>query len=569
MMRLYFFPHIHYVLNFAFAVLAVQKKKKEIPVRNIFLTMQDPDRCRGRGVCSPAEVGGGMPVSPPSEPPRRRQWLAVSLWCGSLLLLVLLLLLSTPGLLLPSAPWEPLPSPFSPSIRQGKEGSAPAPPRMNVSISRSTVPPPQSGEGKLHGHYLDALPSDFPVPSPEEIRRHKRHFSDTVLDPYELLLLTDFVQEDLQHSPLCYTFGYQIFAVMRLSPFSSAGIHINAASEESTALWAHTRRGGKENASVKANETLLDLTLGEVPQHVFSPSPAPGLPVQSTPIMNFSSISATAPLNASVSLIGFLDRYMVDEHVPTSFRGVLCDWFVQLLHLPDHPRPAVINLPKTHTFAFSLRCLYARTDALRTALRQFVLVTTEQDETAAHGFFRPLNMNPSEYPMVTLTYLLNHPLLAHWYSTNANIRHPKFTAIPIGFHFFHHSGQRSMPIPDWDSVFQSSTSEGWGENPSTERWGEEHRQKWDASHTLQPAGQPLPPRRLQVLTAFLKWSWRETIVSSYEALARYVHADEEMTYEQRCRDTDVESSDHPQPSPLSTASSQGETIQAPPPISYN
>eukprot|EP00796_Vickermania_ingenoplastis_P012384 gene12385-8509_t len=81
-------------------------------------------------------------------------------------------------------------------------------------------------------------------------------------------------------------------------------------------------------------------------------------------------------------------------------------------------------------------------EELRTATRRFVLTTLEEDGTAAISFFTHPEIR--KHRNVNLTYLLEHPLLAHWYAVNGNVQHPKFTALPIGMLFYHNSGRHLL-----------------------------------------------------------------------------------------------------------------------------
>lgn len=61
------------------------------------------------------------------------------------------------------------------------------------------------------------------------------------------------------------------------------------------------------------------------------------------------------------------------------------------------------------------------------ARRRFVLVTGGRDNTASHSFFRT-----AWHSTVSLNDLLHHPLLKMWYGQNGDIRHDRFTCLPIG-----------------------------------------------------------------------------------------------------------------------------------------
>eukprot|EP00796_Vickermania_ingenoplastis_P005783 gene5783-4134_t len=195
--------------------------------------------------------------------------------------------------------------------------------------------------------------------------------------------------------------------------------------------------------------------------------------LQRTPEMYRSPANATAPLKSSpantffsrliqgvASYVDPLSMQLMDQHficergMDYTFPNDFCDRFVQLLHLPDMP-PLVISLHKMQVFQFMMRCLYYRPNDLVTAKRKFVIISTELDETPGKAFYFPGDLDPAPLSNeVNVMFLLNHPLLAHWYTTDGNIRHPKFTSLPIGAPFFHREGTSFpvLPVLEFDQT---------------------------------------------------------------------------------------------------------------------
>eukprot|EP00796_Vickermania_ingenoplastis_P005775 gene5775-4126_t len=304
-------------------------------------------------------------------------------------------------------------------------------------------------------------PSDFHLiyPDVDEVR------PDDPQDPVEYLYSPEFRREDLLHTPFAYSLGYQSFAGIQLSNFATSGFLIGeserAALLEDTAQRAS--REGQADASPVPTEAQL-----QRPERSFSPAKEDAAAAEEEKSMR-NTTTAPAPVevpllptaervrspkellrrlirgDGSYSPLGlrpFTDRYVVQQMDPGVFRRSFCDILVQLMHLPDRP-PLVISLFNLSPGKMALRCLFYRTHQFLTAKRKFVIVAAEGDYPAAVSFF--VDPDLWDFPILNLSFLLHHPLLAHWYGVNGNINHPKFTPLPIGYRFFHRAGETLLP----------------------------------------------------------------------------------------------------------------------------
>eukprot|EP00796_Vickermania_ingenoplastis_P005777 gene5777-4128_t len=226
-------------------------------------------------------------------------------------------------------------------------------------------------------------------------------FRDELTDPLAFIPLSEMSKEDLRHLPLVFNLGYQMFAGLQLSVTLPSGVRIGA--EERQALDDHLRMS-KKRSSVDA----------QVTPHTLLPTLIFGNRVQ-------------IPL----ALQPFTDHYFVQHPGPAVFRQELCTLFIQLMHIPGRP-PLVVDLQNADVASFTLRCLYFSSHALQTSKRKFVLLSSEGDHSAGSTLFYDIILR---HPGVHISYLLEHPLLAHWYGVNGNVQHPKFTSLPIGFLF--------------------------------------------------------------------------------------------------------------------------------------
>eukprot|EP00796_Vickermania_ingenoplastis_P011786 gene11786-8097_t len=122
----------------------------------------------------------------------------------------------------------------------------------------------------------------------------------------------------------------------------------------------------------------------------------------------------------------------------------LCDTFVQLMTAPEGREVVVVGMLNRFVAKFTAYCVFNREAELATAKRLFSIVCYGGDETGASSFF---GRNPLPQH-VTPTYLLSHRLLSRWMAVNGNIRHPKFTALPIGLKTFQLFGKGDIALED-------------------------------------------------------------------------------------------------------------------------
>eukprot|EP00796_Vickermania_ingenoplastis_P005764 gene5764-4117_t len=233
-------------------------------------------------------------------------------------------------------------------------------------------------------------------------------------DPDELIYLAEYTKLDMLHSPLAFNIGFQLCAGLQLSAFSTSGVLV--ASHERWALEDYYWHNKTESRSSPTADKLLTWLIAS--DHLDIP--------ERLQIVN--------------------DRYFVEQIGPGTFRDRLCQRFVDLMSIPDMS-PLVVDMYNWHLANFMLWCLYYQSHALQTtARRKFVLMGSEGDPPATYSFFV---QDVQLRPIINISYLLDHPLLAHWYSVNGNIVHPKFTALPLGYLFFHRAEHTLLPThPD-------------------------------------------------------------------------------------------------------------------------
>eukprot|EP00796_Vickermania_ingenoplastis_P005781 gene5781-4132_t len=315
----------------------------------------------------------------------------------------------------------------------------------------------------------NGLVKKYTMPYPETVEENPDYpevFHDNVEDFDWTLFIT---RSDLMHAPVVFNIGLESFAGLRLSVLTQSSAHVGL--EERRALLEYQKKLQSTEQSVSNADSTgeANSTAGSRPP--FSNTAAEALEFDHDRLghyftykynhnRNVSSLSpddATAPASFTPAadllarmIVGDgvfdpLSLQMLDEHfvfernMDYFFRNHFCDRFVELMHVPGRP-PLVVHLHKMHVFQFLVRCLYFRPQALTTAKRKFVILATELDETAGKNFFWDVDVKPADFRgEVNILFVLNHPLLAHWYSTNGNIWHPKFTAIPIGFQFYYRS----------------------------------------------------------------------------------------------------------------------------------
>eukprot|EP00796_Vickermania_ingenoplastis_P012441 gene12441-8530_t len=280
-----------------------------------------------------------------------------------------------------------------------------------------TVRELSKSDRKLGDLPLSLTTTTSPQPRPQTKRPDRNphyYIGDDFDEPLEVVENEELTREDLQHFPFPFNVGYTAFVGLQLNSFTTSGVAV--APWEREALIQYTMSKGEWNDTYPiAREIFPRLIQGD---NLYVPS------------------NALTPF----------DRYFVKQ-IPTNvFRRSLCDNLIRLLKVPNLP-PLVVNMYTVQVGKFTLRCLYHRREELAEAPRSFVLLTSEGDVPAAQGFFRFEEM--TFYPDANISFLLHHPLLKHWYSVNGNIRHPKFTAIPIGARFFHVShGRNFLPPSD-------------------------------------------------------------------------------------------------------------------------
>eukprot|EP00796_Vickermania_ingenoplastis_P003351 gene3351-biopygen2109 len=86
--------------------------------------------------------------------------------------------------------------------------------------------------------------------------------------------------------------------------------------------------------------------------------------------------------------------------------------------------PLLAGMLTTDVYVFTVDCLMNRNESLATAKRKFVLLSFNDDFPPSRSFLR------RTHRVVDPDYLLNHPLLVHWYSQHSDINHPKHTGLP-------------------------------------------------------------------------------------------------------------------------------------------
>eukprot|EP00796_Vickermania_ingenoplastis_P005773 gene5773-4124_t len=250
----------------------------------------------------------------------------------------------------------------------------------------------------------------FPLNYPAVPRRDKKYPNTDNEDPDELIYLAEYTKLDMLHSPLAFNIGFQLCAGLQLSAFSTSGVLV--ASHERWALEDYYWHNKTESRSSPTADKLLTWLIAS--DHLDIP--------ERLQIVN--------------------DRYFVEQIGPGTFRDRLCQRFVDLMSIPDMS-PLVVDMYNWHLANFMLWCLYYQSHALQTtARRKFVLMGSEGDPPATYSFFV---QDVQLRPIINISYLLDHPLLAHWYSVNGNIVHPKFTALPLGYLFFHRAEHTLLP----------------------------------------------------------------------------------------------------------------------------
>eukprot|EP00796_Vickermania_ingenoplastis_P005753 gene5753-4114_t len=261
-------------------------------------------------------------------------------------------------------------------------------------------PPPRSGSSSLPYPDHDA---DFP--------------DEYIGSPSPRSYLAGMVREDVLRMPILHSLTASVFAGLQLSSYTSSGIQISLEEREALEREEWGDEGGQEAAatsSMSMHKLLASLT--------DSSYDVPHLPRVHT----------------------LTERYFLEQVPPTAFRAEMCHAFVRLMHLRSRS-PLVVNLNTFQVAKFALRCLYFKSEALRDVTgRKFVLLASTGDTAAAGSF----TVDPAVLPyneIVNPAYLLKHPLLAHWYSVNGNVQHPKFTSLPVGYRFYHRSGRSLVP----------------------------------------------------------------------------------------------------------------------------
>eukprot|EP00796_Vickermania_ingenoplastis_P005779 gene5779-4130_t len=303
----------------------------------------------------------------------------------------------------------------------------------------STAPPPPRPR-------LSALyPPDYQL-----LRSEDGRLLDSTEDLYETIFYFDLTREDLLHAPLAFSVGLEVFGDLRQSNFCPSTLILG--DEERDALLAFRRQKAATTAPV--DDTIDEVDLVREARYYLVDLNNVTVEITPTPAVEAVSSPLTPPEEVLIRLIEgdylgdtivpplrpFTDRYFVHQMELSLVKNHMCDIFVELMHIPNR-RPLVVTMFNWHTSRFTMRCLYLRMNALRTATRKFVLVAPEGDNAAGNSFFLG---EVAFDPNFNISWVLHHPLLAHWYGINGQIQHPKFTPTPIGNRPFHLSGTSLM-----------------------------------------------------------------------------------------------------------------------------
>eukprot|EP00796_Vickermania_ingenoplastis_P005782 gene5782-4133_t len=290
------------------------------------------------------------------------------------------------------------------------------------------------------------------MPFPDDVEDNP-DFPEVYHNPDEYFDWNLFItRSDVMHAPIVHNIGLEGFAGLRLSALTRTSVHMGI--EERKALFLFHKQG---NTSDPFEENAVSFDHNRV-AHYFTyeynhldryicHQALPNATAPRSQMPPASELFARLILGDAAydpMALQLLDQEIpFDRNMEYNFLNHFCDRFVQLMHLPNRP-PLVVHLHKLQVFPFTVRCLYFRPHALTTATRKFVVLGTEIDEPSSLSFFfRPADINPEDFnKQASILYLLNHPLLVHWYSTNGNIWHPKFSAVPIGFQFYYRSGSQ-------------------------------------------------------------------------------------------------------------------------------